>query len=414
MKGASSDAPFFIGARMKPVISIQSLSKVFPKSFAQQNSLKHLFAQLARGKNVFKSSADFTAFKDVSFDLFPGESLGIIGRNGSGKSTLLKTIGGILYPTTGSVQISGTLSALIELGAGFHPDLSGLENIYLNGSLLGLERSDIDERLDEIIEFSELGSFIHEPIKHYSSGMVLRLGFAIAAHIKPEILIIDEILAVGDIKFQHKCYRKLWDMHVQGVTFLIVSHNIDMMEIFCDRVIWLDQGEIRMAGGKEVLREYKMANFFEENSAIQSSYTPTDQKDQDVIIHKASVLSNSKEECGLFQSGDAVSLKVDFEIKKSYKGIAFATSISKSDFAEISKIKSDAEFTADLEPGLHSVVLTYDKLPLGKGVYYLSFAVRDSKAVILDDFINCLSFYIEDDDPIHLFVKMSHSWLMDS
>ena len=188
------------------------------------------------------------ALSDVSFTVESGEAFGVIGSNGSGKSTLLKILAGMLRPTSGSVEVNGRVAALIELGAGFHPEISGRENIYINGVVLGLTRRQIDQRFDAIVEFSGLGDFIDEPVKNYSSGMYVRLGFSVAIHTNPDVLLVDEVLAVGDEAFSHRCLRRIEEFLARGGTLLLVSHSLALIEDFCDRALWLDGGEKRLLG----------------------------------------------------------------------------------------------------------------------------------------------------------------------
>lgn len=200
---------------------------------------------------------EFWALKGVSFEIPQGSTFGIIGSNGSGKSTLLKCLAGILVPDRGSLTTSGRISALLELGAGFHPELSGRENVYLNGAILGMTNKDIVARFDDIIEFSGLGSFIDNPVRSYSSGMVVRLGFAIAASVDPEILLIDEVLAVGDASFQQRCYEKIEEFRKDGRTIVLVSHGLSQVEQLCNTVAWLDKGLLRHIGpAMNVITEY--------------------------------------------------------------------------------------------------------------------------------------------------------------
>lgn len=188
------------------------------------------------------------ALKDVSFDVKRGETVGIIGTNGSGKSTILKIITGVLNPTHGNVEIKGRISALLELGAGFNMEYTGIENVYLNGTMTGFSKEEIDEKMDDILAFADIGDFVHQPVKTYSSGMFVRLAFAVAINIDPEILIVDEALSVGDVFFQNKCYRKFEEFKEQGKTILFVSHDLGSISKYCDRVVLLNQG-VKIAEG---------------------------------------------------------------------------------------------------------------------------------------------------------------------
>lgn len=211
-------------------------------------------AVLAGRRNRYE---EFWALNDVTLKIEQGETFGIIGSNGSGKSTLLKCLAGILVPESGNIAVNGTLTALLELGAGFHPELSGLENIYLNGAILGMSRSQIDARLDEIVDFSGLAKFIGSPVKNYSSGMVVRLGFSIASSVDPEILLIDEVLAVGDEAFQRRCGERIEEFRRDGRTIILVSHGLSQIQQLCTTTAWLDGGRLRRVGStNEVLSEY--------------------------------------------------------------------------------------------------------------------------------------------------------------
>lgn len=195
--------------------------------------------------------------QDINIEIFKGESVGIIGKNGSGKSTILKLLTRIIYPNKGKVKITGRVAGLLELGAGFHPDMTGRENIYINASIFGLSRKEISGKLSDIIEFAELEEFIDNPVRTYSSGMYIRLAFAIAININADILLIDEVLAVGDIAFQSKCLNKLREIKEKGVTIVIVSHSLEQIEEFCDKSIWIKNGKIEMVGNcKEVHERY--------------------------------------------------------------------------------------------------------------------------------------------------------------
>jgi ABC-type polysaccharide/polyol phosphate transport system ATPase subunit len=229
------------------MIRFEQVSKRFKLSAeAPQSVLDTLVSAFSRSGQRGKRS--LWAVKDVSFDIKPHECLGLVGRNGSGKSTILKLASGIIRPSSGRVIIRGRLSALLELGAGFHPDLTGLENIWLNASILGLQKTEVTQSLDAIIEFSELGDYIHMPVKHYSSGMYMRLGFSVAVHVDPDVLLIDEILAVGDQSFQVKCIERLNELRDAGAAIIFVSHNLETVRSLCSRVLWIDGGKVREAG----------------------------------------------------------------------------------------------------------------------------------------------------------------------
>jgi ABC-2 type transport system ATP-binding protein len=237
---------------MSQAVVVRDLWKSFRLYHEKNQFLK---AAALRGRRA--RYEEFWALKGVSFEVPRGSTFGVIGSNGSGKSTLLKCLTGILYPEKGSVQIEGRVSALLELGAGFHPELSGRENVYLNGAILGLTKKEIEDRFDDIVEFSGLGSFIDTPVKNYSSGMFVRLGFAVAAHVEPEVLLIDEVLSVGDEGFQRKCAEKIEKFRRDGRTIVFVSHGLSQVEQLCDTVMWIDKGNVRMIGpSRDVIAEY--------------------------------------------------------------------------------------------------------------------------------------------------------------
>lgn len=224
-------------------IEVSGLSKKFQLRKEGAASLKEAFTTRRRAKR-----SEFWALKDIDLRVPTGSMFALVGHNGSGKSTLLRCIAGIYRPTTGTVHTAGRISALLELGSGFHPDLTGRENIYLNAAIIGLKPDEVDEQLDDIIEFSGIAKFIDTPIKHYSSGMYVRLGFAVAVHVNPEILIIDEVITVGDEEFQRRCYDHLYELRSRGVTIVVVTHALNIVQSMCDYAAWLDHGELKMVG----------------------------------------------------------------------------------------------------------------------------------------------------------------------
>ncbi|HEX8475879.1 MAG TPA: polysaccharide ABC transporter ATP-binding protein [Pyrinomonadaceae bacterium] len=266
---------------MKPIIKVENLSKQYRIGVGQASygSLREALTGMARAPlKMFRrgvSGGGMTeaetlwALKDVSFSVEPGEVVGIIGRNGAGKSTLLKILSRITEPTTGTIELYGRIGSLLEVGTGFHPELTGRENIFLNGAILGMKRAEISRQFDRIVDFSEIERFIDTPVKHYSSGMYTRLAFAVAAHLEPEILIVDEVLAVGDASFQKKCLGKMGSVAREGRTVLFVSHNLTAMQSLCNRMLWLNQGELVADGtSRQVVGNYLKTSFSTQTEQI--------------------------------------------------------------------------------------------------------------------------------------------------
>ncbi|PYQ76607.1 MAG: hypothetical protein DMG04_03550 [Acidobacteria bacterium] len=245
---------------MTPAIELTNVTKIYRRYTGRQfSTLKSALLQRSLMRDL-QPSETFPALTDVSFTVPKGSTYGVIGRNGSGKSTALKLVAGITKPTGGVVRVDGRISALIELGAGFHPEISGRENVFINGIMLGLTKRQIQERFDEIVEFAELREFIDAPVKTYSSGMYMRLGFAVAIHVDPDVLLVDEVLAVGDEGFTHKCLDKFSEFRRRGKTILLVTHSLNLVERFCDEALWLDAGRAQTHGDpKRVVGAYLTA-----------------------------------------------------------------------------------------------------------------------------------------------------------
>jgi ABC-type polysaccharide/polyol phosphate transport system ATPase subunit len=256
--------------RMNNAIDVVDVHKVYHR-YGRRKRFATLKSALLSGDLLreFRSDDVFQALRGVSFTVEAGRTFGIIGRNGSGKSTMLKLLAGIGKPSSGTVRVNGRVSALIELGAGFHPEISGRDNVFINGMMLGLTRREIAQRFDEIVAFAELSQFIDEPVKSYSSGMYMRLGFAVAVHVDPAVLLVDEVLAVGDESFTHKCLDKFADFKRQGKTILLVTHQLDLVQRFCDDALWLDHGVVRAQGDpKRVIDAYLLDVAGAENKAL--------------------------------------------------------------------------------------------------------------------------------------------------
>lgn len=290
------------------VLSFDRIWKRFRRGETRHDSLRDLLPAVAKGlfhprrRDELKDK-EFWAIKDVSFQVMRGEALGIIGPNGAGKSTILKLLSGILRPEEGGISISGRLSALIEVGAGFHPDLTGRENIYLNGAILGMKRKEMDRKLDEIVAFSELSEFIDTPVKRYSSGMYARLGFSVAAHVDPDILLVDEVLSVGDWAFQRKCLDKMDAFVKNGVTVIFISHNLQAVINLCSRAFLLRKGSIVEAGSTgQVVRRYLTET---------TSPAPADVADRTIWIDCLSVVDEEGKGVDICSAGDKVSVIIN-------------------------------------------------------------------------------------------------------
>src|SRR5690348_10301682 len=247
------------------VIQAEGLGKVYRRGLVMDEGLRHTLDRFVKSPLAAlrrKKDETFWALKDVSLQVNEGEVLGLIGRNGAGKTTLLKILSRITKPTTGWAEIRGRVGSLLEVGTGFHPELTGRENTFLSGAILGMSKREIERKFDEIVAFAELEKFIDTPVKHYSSGMYVRLAFAVAAHLEPEILLVDEVLAVGDINFQKKCLGKMGDVARAGRTVVLVTHQMTQIRRLCHRVVWVDDGTVRLNGNtQEVVAAYESAMF---------------------------------------------------------------------------------------------------------------------------------------------------------
>ena len=251
-----------------PVVQFRNVSKSYPIYSSPSARLKELASFNRRSFH-----RDFWALREVDFDIASGETFCIVGENGSGKSTLLQMVAGILHPTTGEVTVRGRVSALLELGTGFNPEFTGRDNVYVNAAILGLSRKQIDAKFRQIEEFAEIGSFIDQPVKTYSSGMAIRLAFAVAIHVDPEILLVDEALAVGDIYFRQRCLRKVHELRANGVTILFVTHAVSEVKSIGDRAMWLDQGRIQAIGGPDdVVTRYTAAMVEKDNAYVTTAH----------------------------------------------------------------------------------------------------------------------------------------------
>ncbi len=302
-----------------PAIVAKGIGKCFEIYRKPADRIRQIFG--GAGTRLYE---EFWALKDINFEIVPGEVVGIIGRNGSGKSTLLEIIAGTLTPTDGEVEINGRVSALLELGAGFNPEFTGRENVYLNGSILGMSRQQVDERMPRILEFAGIGDYVDRAVKTYSSGMFVRLAFAVAISLDPDILIVDEALAVGDIRFQRRCYRRFDELKAEGKTILFVTHSTELVRTHCDRVLFLDGGRIRKFGEpRETVHDYLNMMFADDHVSTENRVDAERKIDQ--LAHDSSGLSlvASEDACTLrrgynpteFRWGDGRARIIDYLVK---------------------------------------------------------------------------------------------------
>ena len=303
-------------------VDLQHVGKRFKRHSDRRNSIKE---RLVRGRA--RKPEDFWAVRNVTLQIPKGSVYGLIGHNGSGKSTLLKMIGGIYRPTEGSITTDGRVAALIELGAGFHPDMTGRENINLNGSILGLPRKDIQAVTEEIIEFSGLGDFINDPVKHYSSGMYVRLGFSVAVHMKPDVLVVDEVLAVGDEEFQRKCFDHLYALRRSGRTIIVVSHGLGQLEALCDEIAWLEHGEVQTAGAPtETIAAYlKRVNSDEaarnpQIEAVRDDEGDPRAGDQSIRVRSARIVDLEGQPIGHAETGTTFQISLEIMAREPVLG----------------------------------------------------------------------------------------------
>lgn len=323
------------------------------------------------------------AVRDVSFAVQRGQSLGIVGRNGSGKSTVLKLAARILRPSEGVVAVHGRISALLELGAGFHPDLSGRENIYLNGSVLGLSKRELDSRFDAIVAFSELAEFIDMPVKHYSSGMYMRLGFSVAVHVDPDILIVDEILAVGDYAFQMKCLERIRDLQRGGVTIVMVSHQLQTIRNLCTHAIWMDHGRVRAQGAAGGVLEAYLEHFQAGAQAQAGGAAETHFRrwgTGEIEITAVRLVDEAGNPHQEFGTGQPFGVEIYYLARQAVRQPEFGLAIFHQDGTLILGPNSRlAGVKMDVAPGAGVVRYRLERLPLLPASYRLTAAIHDTQ-----------------------------------
>lgn len=369
----------------QPIIQLRNVSKRFELASERPTTvLESLIALFAR-RGRRERPRELWAVHELSVDIAPGQCIGFIGRNGSGKSTALKLIAGILRPTEGEIVVNGRISALLELGAGFHADLTGRENIYLNGAILGLNKQQIDSAYDDIVAFSELEEFIDMPVKHYSSGMYMRLGFSVAVHVDPDVLIVDEILAVGDQAFQNKCLEQIYRFKREGKTIIIVSHNLGTLRNLCSHLVWMEHGRLRAAGlTDEIINEYLAYTQGVENDRLKARPTETQQGYRrwgtgEVALTAVRFVDDAGLEQQVFTLGEPLTVEMHYTAERPIIEPEFGLAFFYQDGTHIAGPNNRAGGAkVEIIEGSGVVKCRIPRLPLLPGMYMVTAAVHDT------------------------------------
>jgi lipopolysaccharide transport system ATP-binding protein len=394
------------------VISVENLSKRYlighqSAQREQYNALRDVIGRearnfarkavdLARGRQIIQGDdvEELWALKDVSFEVKQGEILGIIGRNGAGKSTLLKVLSRITEPTEGQVRLRGRVGSLLEVGTGFHPELTGRENIFLNGAILGMSRNEITRKFDEIVAFADLEKFLDTPVKRYSSGMYVRLAFAVAAHLEPDILVIDEVLAVGDAVFQKKCLGKMEGVTKEGRTILFVSHNLGTIIELCQSVAWLHEGRICMLGkSQEIVSAYLARGIKSKPQWLR----PKDSLRSRVSLLSVRLLSENGTELDIVSFEECFQFEISYEVSKPLQGCTAALRLRnvQGTTVLISSEKDSTSLEMQMRrPGRYRALCKFPGGLLQVGIYHLSVGVYIERSEVIDRYENLLTFEI--------------------
>jgi lipopolysaccharide transport system ATP-binding protein len=369
------------------IIRLKNVSKRFTLQHDRPRSLQELFLGVLHITRT-PSKENYWALCDVSLEVEPGEMLGIIGENGAGKSTLLKLLSRIIEPTSGTIEVSGRIGALLELGTGFHPDLTGRENVYLNGSILGFSRATLHRLFGDIVSFSEMERFIDVPVKHYSSGMMMRLGFSTAIHLQPDILLIDEVLAVGDEAFQQRCLDRINQLKHQGVTIVFVTHELRTVRSMCDRAIWLDDGHIQAEGNVErVIGQYLSQVYAAEGQVVHKA--EVDGQDEaswrwgsrEAEIVRVQFRDEEGHETRTFKTGQTFIARMHYMAHQQIQQPVFGVALYCADGFHISGPNTGfADYPVEAIQGEGYIDFIISHLPLLKGTYLFSATIYDHAA----------------------------------
>jgi len=365
---------------------------------------------LGRLRALRQPSADFWALRDVSFAVERGEVLGIIGHNGAGKSTILKLLSNITSPTTGRIRINGRLSALIEVGSGFHPELTGRENIFLNGAILGMRRSEISAKLDSIADFAGIRAFLDVPVKRFSSGMYVRLGFSIAAHLDPDILLLDEVLAVGDAAFQEKCLGRITELREAGKTIVFISHDLAAVERICTRVILMRRGQIVTSGAPaEVIAEYQRLP-----AVSRHNIEPTIVADDSAKIELVELRDLDGQPMPPVHTAAPIAMRIHYTVRRPLPDVVFEVLFNRPDHELAAQwtTEENGEPIA-LDPGEGVLEFRCDELGFMPGIYHATVVIRERGAPeAIDRQWGAVTFRVDPGKPVAGAFYMSHRWTL--
>ena len=356
---------------------------------------------------------EFVALNNLNFEVKKGEIIGIVGNNGAGKSTLLKILSGVAFQNEGTIDINGRISSLIELGAGFNPELTGIENIYFNGSILGLEKEEVDKVKDSILEFADIGEFVNHPVKNYSSGMYARLAFAVAINIDPDILIVDEILSVGDVGFQEKCMRKFEEFKNAGKTIIYVSHGLQTVQPYCERAIWLEKGKIREIGPAFDVVENYYKTMMEKGEEVEGA------EKNFVTLNKIEIEGGKKE----INYGDPITFNLEYDVViDDIKNPGLTIELRQA-YKEPGEFKNADQFICAInsnvdnyqipwKKGKNKTSVTFNSLRVAEGTYYLDVIFSESQNLVALETIEvAIDFKVKSDRVSQGFVFLKENWV---
>lgn len=425
-------------------IEVKDITKTFKVYLDRSNNVKDFMIHGNRRRYEKRQ-----VLKGISFEVKKGEAVGLIGHNGCGKSTTLKLLTKIMYPDSGKIEMKGRVSSLIELGAGFHPDMSGRENIYINASIFGLPKKEIDQRVDDIIAFSELEEFIDNPVRTYSSGMYMRLAFAVAINVDADILLIDEILAVGDIAFQAKCFNKLKEIKSEGTTIVIVSHSLGQIEQICERSIWIHEGKIREEGhprivdpkymaymsqrgtekekkAEETKHKEEIAKENQEKNAVEDQADTEESREQEaadekeaskrwgsreVVMDKVMLLDSKGNEKESFRNDEPVCIRIHYTAARKVEDAVLGIAIYRSDQLYIYGTNTLIDFSEAISLDDKGVVdLKIDRMPLNAGSYSVDLAIHRPDGFNYDFWQECCTIDIMNEKSEVGVISLSHTW----